>query len=406
MRTAQDRFARLGVDAAPGQEGSIEERSALTALRRGEDLPGVPVDFSHGDVDAFPPPPGAQTLFDEAVAEGAAQAYTPYKGRPSLLEELAPRLAAFTGAPIDPARELILTPGTQGALFLAVSSAITPGGRVAIVDPDYFANRKIVEFFDAEPVRIPLRFIVHSAPASLDLDALEAAFRDGVDLLVISNPNNPVGSVYPAEDIAGIAALAERYGATVIIDQLYSRMVFDGREYTHLRALDIDPDRVLTLMGPSKTESLSGFRLGAAVGAPTLIERMQRLQAIVSLRAAGYNQAVLRCWFAEPEGWMDERVRAHQGIRDELVRVFTGAGWDVRPTEAGSYLYPQLPETEIDLSTMVALLREQAGVTVTPGTEFTPDPQRRVRLNFSQDRAAAVAAAERMIALTDRYRRR
>lgn len=67
-------------------------------------------------------------------------------------------------------------------------------------------------------------------------------------------------------------------------------------------------DRVITIMGPSKTESLSGYPLGIAFGAPAVIERMEKLQAIVSLRAAGDNQAVLRTWFREPKGWLEERI--------------------------------------------------------------------------------------------------
>ena len=404
MSTLEERFARLGIDTAPGQETqATADAERLAGLRRGEDLPGTPVDFSHGDVDAFPPIPSALGHFTDGVAEGAAQAYTTYKGRQELLEELAAKLGAFTGAPVDPATELIITPGTQGALFLAVASCVDIGGRVAIVDPDYFANRKIVEFFDATPVHVALDYQDGTRAASLDLDGLEAAFADGVRVFLFSHPNNPTGAVYTAGDIAAIGELAERYDATVIVDQLYSRMVFPGTEYTHLRATGIAGERVITTLGPSKTESLSGYRLGVAFGAPEIIRRMERLQAIVSLRASGYNQAVLRSWFSEPAGWMEERIAAHQRIRDGLVEIFTAAGMSVRTTEAGSYVYPQLPAMDIAVGDFVTLLRLQAGVIVTPGAEFTPTEDRRVRLNFSQDAEAALAAGRRIVELAQRY---
>lgn len=404
MATAAERFATLGVDSAPGQEtGAAAQDQHLRALRRGEDLPGTPVDFSHGDVDAFGPIPSALEHFTAGVAEGADQAYTTYRGRGELLDGLAQKLADFTGTPVDPATELIVTPGTQGALFLAVACCIEFSGRVAIVDPDYFANRKIVEFFDATPVYVALSYEDTDRPAALDLAQLEAAFADGVRLFVLSNPNNPTGVVYTAEDIAAIGRLADRYDATVIVDQLYSRLVFPGTDYTHLRATGVDPGRVITTMGPSKTESLSGYRLGAAFGSREIIARMERLQAVVSLRAAGYNQAVLRSWFSEPDGWVQQRVAAHQAIRDVLVTIFTEAGVHVRSTEAGSYLYPQLPRMGVTQKDFVALLRLQAGVTVTPGSEFTPAEDRRVRLNFSQDAEAAAAAARRLVELARRY---
>jgi aspartate/methionine/tyrosine aminotransferase len=166
---------------------------------------------------------------------------------------LAEKLAAFTGRPVSGANELIITPGTQGALFLAVGATVTAGDRVAIVQPDYFANRKLVEFLGAEIVPVTLDHLAHTGRAGLDLGQLEDAFTSGVRTFLFSNPNNPAGVIYAADEIANIADLATRYGATVIVDQLYSRLLYSGRAYTHLRASPIAADRVVTIMGPSKT---------------------------------------------------------------------------------------------------------------------------------------------------------
>jgi aspartate/methionine/tyrosine aminotransferase len=172
-----------------------------------------------------------------------------------------------------------------------------------------------------------------------------------------------------------------------------------------LRASSIAADRVVTIMGPSKTESLSGYRLGVAFGAAHLIDRMEKLQAIVSLRAPGYSQAALRTWFEEPAGWMADRTAKHQAIRDDLIAVFgTVPGLAVRPPEAGSYLFPRLPALGIPLHTFVRALRQQASVTVTPGTEFSPDATDSIRLNFSQNHEAAVQAVTRIAQLIDRYK--
>jgi aspartate/methionine/tyrosine aminotransferase len=132
---------------------------------------------------------------------------------------------------------------------------------------------------------------------------------------------------------------------------------------------------------------------------------MERLQAIVSLRAAGYNQAVLDTWFREPEGWMENRIREHEAIRDELLPIFRDAGFPTATPQAGSYLFPQLPRLDIDPAAFVRLLRHQAGVTVTPGTEFAPGSNDSIRLNFSQDHAAAVAAAKRIVEMVEIYQK-
>ena len=400
--TIEEKFAKLGVDNAPGQE---VRKSDFSAELTGDSIPGVRVDFSHGDVNAFPPIPGSIEAFDAGYRVGAAQAYTEYRGKLSLREGVAEKLAEFTGAPVAADRELIVTPGTQGALFLAMGANIARGDKVAIVEPDYFANRKLVTFYDGELVPIPMDYFGTTESSGLDLGALEAAFQSGVKLFLFSNPNNPTGAVYTEDELRTIGTLANRYGVKVICDELYSRQIFDGRPFVHLRAMDLmDPDDLITIMGPSKTESVSGFRLGVAFGSPTMIQRMEKLQAIVSLRAAGYCQAVLACWFNEPEHWMAERVAAHQAIRDDMVKEFRKIpGCAVRPTEGGSYLFPKLPPLRINLQQFVTALRVQASVIVTPGTEFGPYPDS-IRINFSQDHGAAVDAVRRIALMVERYR--
>lgn len=339
-----------------------------------------------------------------ACRRGGSQAYTEYRGHAEIRALVAERLAAFTGRPVSAEDELIITPGTQGALFLALGATVMPGDRVAIVRPDYFANRKLVDFLGGEVVPVRLDYLSYTDRAGLDLEELEDAFRSGVRTFLFSNPNNPTGVIYSPEEIRQIAELASEYGVTVIVDQLYSRLVYDGREFAHLRASEVAPENVVTIMGPSKTESLSGYRLGVAFGAARIIERMEKLQAIVSLRAPGYSQAVLRTWFAEPAGWMEERTRLHQAIRDDLVAVFRGVpGIAVRVPEAGSYLFPKLPALTLPLKSFVKALRVQANVVVTPGTEFSPDATDSIRLNFSQNHEAAVGAAERIARLVERY---
>ncbi|MGN6303318.1 MAG: pyridoxal phosphate-dependent aminotransferase [Mesorhizobium sp.] len=399
-----DKFARLVTDNAPGQE--VRQKSGdLHNVMRGGNLAGTPVDFSHGDVDAFTPPPDAFDVFAEGVRRGAEQAYTEYRGAGSIRDELADKIAAFTGAAVDAADGMILTPGTQGALFLAVASVVGRGDKVAIVQPDYFANRKLVEFFEGEIVPVQIDYVDAETEAGLDLDQLEDAFRQGAKAFIFSNPNNPTGVVYSEAEIRRIGELANKYGAAVIADQLYSRLRYSDASYTHLRASGIDSDRIVTIMGPSKTESLSGYRLGVAFGAPQLIDRMEKLQAIVSLRAAGYNQAVFKTWFSEPEGWMEERIRLHQAIRDDLLAILRAVeGVSASTPRAGSYLFPRLPKLALAPADFVKLLRLQASVIVTPGTEFSPHCADSVRLNFSQDHAAAVKAVERMAELIERYR--
>jgi len=403
MDSLNEKFLKLGVDNAPGQETKqITDELDHT----GEKYTGKTVDFSHGDVNAFEPIPGTLSEFIKGVNIGGEQAYTEYKGRILIRENVSEKLSLFTGAAISADTQLIITPGTQGALFLAMGSLIGRGDKVAIVEPDYFANRKIVQFLEGAMISITLDYLKSDDKAGLDLAQLENAFKNGVKVFVFSNPNNPTGVIYRPEEIHSIAQLAREYGVAVIVDQLYSRQIFDGRRYTHLCAEYIRPENLITIVGPSKTESLSGYRLGVAFGSQNIISRMEKLQAIVSLRAGGYSQAVLTSWFNEPQGWLEDRIGAHQRIRDDLLALLRKVeGIKVRKTEAGSYLFIEIPELMVPMREFVKILRLQAGVIVTPGTEFGPRFTKSFRINFSQEYSSAVEAIKRTIHMIERYRK-
>ncbi len=404
MSLIEEKFSKLGVENAPGQE--VRQRNNNLKIT-GANIQGDYVDFSHGDVNAFVPTPEAFEVYSEGYKIGAAQAYTEYRGDKSIRQFVADKLAQFSGAPVDADKELILTPGTQGALFLVMGSVVTKGTKVAIIEPDYFANRKLAEFFEGQiyPIHMDYMQGEKDGKAGLNLQELATALKTGVEVLLFSNPNNPTGAIYSKTEIEQIAELANKYNVTVIDDELYSRQIFDKRAYTHMRALPNAPKNLITIMGPSKTESLSGFRLGVAYGTAYLIDRMEKLQAIATLRAPGYSQRVFYTWFAEPDGFIEQRIMQHQAIRDDIVKIFNQvSGVSCRPTEGGSYLFICLPELTVDIQTFVKILKIQANVVVTPGTEFGPQFTHHFRINFSQDHDKAVNAVRRVMQVLEYYR--
>ena len=229
MDKLKEKFERLGVENAPGQE--VQKENKNTEIKS---FDGEMVDFSHGDVDAHEPIPGSIDMFHEAYEIGSSQAYTEYKGDLNIREELAERLSKFMNAEINAKDQLIITPGTQGALFLALGSCVTRGVKVAIVEPDYFANRKLVEFFEGEYVAINLDYLSNNDCSGINLRKLEEEFRKGAEVFLFSNPNNPTGVIYSDAELEKIADLANKYNVTVIADELYSRQIFDNREFTSL----------------------------------------------------------------------------------------------------------------------------------------------------------------------------
>ncbi len=384
--------ASLDGYAATYGRSVLELDTELAAAPAPADL----IDLTHGDTRAFEPPAAAAADFAAAVAENT-EAYTAYRGSLRLRSLLAPRLARLLGRPVEPGGELIVTPGTQGGLFAALSALVSPGDVVALPDPEYFMSERIIAYLGATALRLPLtqdsRGLLH-----IGADALDAAAD--ADLLLLSHPNNPTGGVYSAQTVRALASMVTSSGMLAVVDQLYCRLIFAGAEYLHLSALPGMAERTVTLLGPSKTESMSGFRVGVAVGPAPVVAAMERVVSMASLRTAGYAQQSLRHWMAGDEIWLAERIAAHASIRDNLVaRLAAIPGVTVRTPAASSYVFPDASGASGPDDHALAVALKAHGVLVSPGYQFGATGRGRFRINFSQDPARMATALDRIEAV-------
>lgn len=387
--------AALGHYAATYGRSVLELDQALAAAPAPDDL----IDLTHGDTRAFVPPAAAAADFDAAVAENT-EAYTAYRGSAGLRSALAPRLARLLGRPVDADSELIITPGTQGGLYAALSALVSPGDVVALPDPEYFMSERILAYLGATPHRLPLTQDRRGL-LTIAAGALDAAAAAGARLLVLSHPNNPTGGVYAPEAARALAAFVTGNDMLAVADQLYCRLIF-GVEYVHLSAEPGMAERTVTLAGPSKTESMSGYRVGAAVGPAPVIDAMERVLSLAALRTAGYGQQALRHWMDGDAAWLAERTAAHQALRDKLVARLTDIpGVTAAPPAGSSYVFPDVSRAPgggpDDHAVAVAL--KAAGVLVSPGYQFGPAGRGRFRINFSQDAARLALACDRIEAV-------
>src|ERR1019366_8148191 len=189
-----------------------------------------------------------------------------------------------------------------------------------------------------------------------------------------------------------------------VVDQLYCRLIFRGHEYVHLGVLPGMASRTVTLIGPSKTESMSGYRVGAAVGPDEVIESMEQVISLAALRTGGYAQHTLRHWMDGDDEWLARRTDAHQAIRDSLVaRLASIPGVRVSTPAGSSYVFPDCSATpwaqacgDNDFALAVDLKR--AGVLIAPGYQFGLDGRGHFRINFSHD----VALLERACDIIER----
>lgn len=368
------------------------------------EVPEGYLDTTHFDTVQFPPPAWALDRFAEAAGKGEL-AYTGYSGHEGVLETVAKNVSAFLGLPIDPKFNVALTPGTQAALFSVLASRVDAGDRVVVMDPDYLFTARIFRFLGAEVAYAPL--ILRDGNYEPDLDLIETEFRDrGATQLVFSHPNNPTGAVYRPEIIRDMARLAVKYGVGIVADELYSRLVYGDVPFAHIAAEEGAFDLTATLLGPSKTESLSGYRLGVVVGSEATMQGVENILSVTSLRAPAYAQHVLRGWLGPDEAWLQERIGLFAELRRQTVERLSGLDWMTFHPQAGTaYLWADVRALgRSDLEIGKALARD-AGMLISPGYQFGPGSSGHFRICYAREAQGWATAMDRMVEVLEAMRK-
>ncbi len=395
VRPTSAQIGRLHLSGRAGEgiPSVVAAERALLAHARSLKRPLLDITFA--DTKRFPAPAWALEAFTRA-ASGGGPSYTPYRGDGEVREQVAASLSGFVGIPIDPETELILTPGSQAALFIALAALLEAGDRVVLADPDYLAYERLIRFLGAEVDHVPLSW--SDGAGSIDPDALRLAIGPRTRCIVLSNPNNPTGAVLDDETLRAVAELAVEHDLVVIIDELYARLVYDGRPYLHLATLPGMADRTVTVSGPSKTESLSGYRLGVATAPAPLIDAMEDVLSVAALRAPAYAQWALVHWLRDDAAFLADRVADYERLRDMTVaRIAASSVLDVELPGGTAYAFPSLNVDGISDQEVAVALMNDADVIVNPGYQFGPSGRGRFRICFAQEESVWESALERMV---------
>ena len=357
------------------------------------------LDTTHFDTVRFAPPPWASEVIARVSQDGSL-AYTGYRGHPDVLKSVAEGVESTFGLKFNPDTELMITPGTQAGLFGTLASLVDQDDEVLLVDPDYLFSERILRFLGAKVTHIPL---VGDASPHPDLNALENAFkRLQPKLFVFSHPNNPTGAVYSPEVIASIAELAIRYNVMVLVDELYARLVYEGTPFTHLAAQAGMKERTITLLGPSKTESLSGYRLGVVAAPAEVIGAIEDIQSITALRAPAYSQHVLVPWLRQDAQWLSGRLKEFWKLREITAQAFGRLPWlKLSLQNATAYAWPNVSALQLHDTTISQVLMRDAAVLVSPGYQFGPQGAGHFRVCYARDERQWAAALERIVTVLD-----
>lgn len=264
----------------------------------------------------------------QAVMAGPNQ-YPPSMGLPELRQAVADHDTRFYGLDVHWATETLVTSGATEALADCFLALLNPGDEVILIEPFYDSYLPMVEATGARAVTVGLE-----APHwDLDLDVLTAAFSDKTKLIVVNTPMNPTGKVFTKPELQGIADLAVKHDAYVILDEVYEHLVYSGAAHETMMALPGMRDRCVRIASAGKTFSLTGWKIGYVTAAPDLLSLVNKAHQFVTFTTPpAFQLAVawgLDSGLGQGDAYFQNLATDLEQKRDLLSKGLAAVGFDV-----------------------------------------------------------------------------
>jgi N-succinyldiaminopimelate aminotransferase len=337
-----------------------------------------------------------------AIAAGANQ-YAPGKGILPLREAIATHQERFYGLAPDPQTEIIVTTGATEAIAAALLALVGPGDEVLTFEPFYDSYGAIIGLSGATHVTAPLL-----APDFMpDPAALEAAFSPRTKVVLVNNPHNPTGAVFPREVLQRVVDLAVKHDAVIITDEVYEHLTF-GVRHIPIATLPGAAGRTLTISSAGKTFSFTGWKIGWLSGPEHLVAAARTVKQFLSYSSGTPFQAAIAVGLGLPDEFYTGIAETLRYKRDILSAGLRAAGLDVL-TPQGTY-FVNVDTSPLGITDSVELARRLpalVGVAAIPVPVFChADGAERtrslLRFAFCKQLHVLEEAAERLATLRER----
>lgn len=384
-----DRLAGQGAD-----KWAVHFRGrALMAA--GEDV----IELTIGEPDRAPDPAVLEAL-TVALQAGRIR-YSDGRGEPALLEAVAAKYSARTGRAVTRAN-VIAVPGTQAALFAAMSALAGEGDEVALPDPHYATYEGVIRASGARLLPVPM-------PASggfrLTAEALEAAITPATRVLLLNNPHNPTGTVLTAAEVAAIGEVCIRHDLTILSDEVYEELIFDGA-FTSPFDLPQLADRTVVVSSISKSHAVPGFRSGWMVGPEVFTNRVQPLVEMMFFGNQPFIADATAFALTQPNATAPGLRGDYQRRARAAAAILSVPGLTPLPPQAGMFLMLDVSATGCDGEGFALSLLEAERVSVMPGAAFGREAAGWVRLSLTVPDDRLADACRRIAAHAARLRTR
>jgi aspartate aminotransferase/aminotransferase len=328
----------------------------------------------------------------EAIMDsrGRFTRYTPNLGYASLREKIAAKLKEENGIETL-ADRILVTPGSNYGIMIALSVLLNPKDEVLAPDPGYVNYASLPPQFGCTVRRYPL---YESDGFNPRIESIAACITPATKVIVHNSPSNPTGAVCPESFILELMALAREKELYVLSDEAYEHIVFDGR---HVSPARFDTGgSVISIFSVSKSYSMTGWRLGYVVSSEPIARALEKQQELCVSCAPSISQKAAEAALLLDPRHIDEMVAQYRRRRDIALKILERQGLFRYTPQGAFYLLIDISATGMDSNTFADRLLEEQRVAVAPGATFGPLAERYIRVSMAAEDHALIEGLERI----------
>ena len=300
--------------------------------------------------------------------EKGQTSYTSNLGLESLRIGISEYVTKHFRTTYDPKTEILVTVGVSEALDIAFRAVLNPGDEVIYHEPCYVSYSPSIKMAYGVPVVVQTR---EENEFALMAEDVEKAITPRTKVIALNFPTNPTGGIMPHEELAKIAALAVKHDLLVFTDEIYSELLYDGRQHKSIVEFPGMRERTILLHGFSKAFAMTGWRLGYACAPAPLREAMMKIHQYCMLCAPIMSQmAGIEALKMGATAYEDMR-QSYEQRRNLIVSRLNGMGLHCFNPGGAFYVFPEIRSTGLTSKEFAIQLLEKKSVAVVPGSAFS-----------------------------------
>lgn len=322
-----------------------------------------------------------------------ATRYTANAGMIQLREEISAFYNRKYNIDYDPKSEVLVTVGGSEGIDMAIRTLINPGDEVLLVEPSFVCYRPIAETCGAKVISIATK---PENNFKLTEEEIENAVTPNTKLLILPYPNNPTGAILRRNELEAISKAIIRHNLFVISDEIYSELTYSDEGHCSIASIEGMKERTVVINGFSKTYSMTGWRLGYALGPAEVISQMTKLHQFAIMSAPTNSQYAAIDALKNGDGDIEKMKSDYDMRRRYTVNIFNEMGLKCFEPEGAFYVFPCIKSTGLSSSDFCEKLIYAKRVAVVPGNAFGDCGEGFIRVSYCYSIENIRKAAERI----------